>query len=202
MDDIDFNDCPSLGNNYSSVNTGIGTDNIFAGSNFRFCYDPNVQQMSAFGMSALSPFQTPLLPPMDPFVGLDFEDQLFNQGLSMTVDMFGQTHYGDMANVDMMSGLPASDFHPIPAQATTTSCGHTESGDTTDNRSLDRMKLDRNDEIIAERDLAVEKYHSAIDRHDYDEALRWERLANSKQGELYTLWDTPTYGVPPKAPGL
>lgn len=198
MANFEFIDSPGFDNSF----TNAGADDISNGSNFLFRYNPDVQPMSAFGIPTAYPLQMPLLSPIDPFVGSDFADQLFDQGFGLSVDMFGQAHYGSLADVDMMSGLPVSDFHPVQPHATTAFTGHTDSGDTTDNRSLDRMKLDRNDEIIAERDLAVEKYHSAMDRHDYDEALRWERMANSKQGELYNLWDTPTYGVSPKAPGL
>jgi hypothetical protein len=108
------------------------------------------------------------------------------------VDMFGNPHFVDPMNVDIMSGLPSSCFHV--SQPTFTGSESVE--------SFDQWKLDKGNEIESMRDTAVEHYKDAKARGDLDEMLKWETEANKQQGRLYDHWGTPTYGLPPKAPGI
>lgn len=113
------------------------------------------------------------------------------------VDMFGNTHLADPMDVDIMSGLPSSEFHSslIDGQS-----NPSFTGDSC--QSYDQMQLDKGNEIEAMRDTAVEHYQDAKARGDIDEMLKWETEANKQQGKLYDHWKTPTYGLPPKAPGI
>lgn len=108
------------------------------------------------------------------------------------VDMFGNPHFVDPMDVDIMSGLPSSSFHV--SQPTFTGSEPVE--------SFDQWKLDKGNEIESMRNTAVEHYKDAKARGDIDEMLKWEAEANKQQGRLYDHWGTPTYGLPPKAPGI
>lgn len=108
------------------------------------------------------------------------------------VDMFGNPHFVDPMDVDIMSGLPTSSFHI--SQPSFTGSESVE--------SFDQWKLDKGNEIESMRDTAVEHYNDAKARGDIDEMLKWEAEANKQQGRLYDHWGTPTYGLPPKAPGI
>lgn len=108
------------------------------------------------------------------------------------VDMFGNPHFVDPMDVDIMSGLPSSSFHV--SRPTFTGSEPAE--------NYDQWRLDKGNEIEAMRDTAVEHYKDAKARGDIDEMLKWEAEANKQQGRLYDHWGTPTYGLPPKAPGI
>lgn len=69
-------------------------------------------------------------------------------------------------------------------------------------KSLERMKLDESEALESQRDIAVEHYQDAKNSGDIEEMLKWEAEANKRQGDLYNLWDTTTYGLDPKAPGI
>lgn len=118
-------------------------------------------------------------------------------GIAPVIDMFGNPHFVDPMDVDIMSGLPSSEFHcqPISAQPDSS-----DSGSSCE--SYDQMRLDESNEIEAMRDAAVEHYRDAKAAGDIEEMLKWEAEANKQQGRLYDFWGTPTYGVPPKAPGI
>ncbi len=108
------------------------------------------------------------------------------------IDMFGNPHFVDPMDVDIMSGLQSSSFHMSqPAFTGSESV-----------QSFEQWKLDKSDEIKSMRDTAVEHYKDAKSRGDIDEMLKWEAEANKQQGRLYDHWGTPTYGLPPKAPGI
>lgn len=130
-------------------------------------------------------------------------------GVTVT-DIFGGTHhYSSMeeANLltDFMSGLPTSEFGGTPP-------AHHGDADDTDHhdpsfsgsevKSVEQMKLDKSEEIESIRDAAVQHYKDAKARGDIEEMLKWEAEANKQQGRLYDHWGTPTYGLPPKAPGI
>lgn len=113
------------------------------------------------------------------------------------LDMFGNPHFVNPMDVDIMSGLPSSEFH---CQPTTTASSPSFTGDSCE--SYDQMRLDKGNEIEAMRDAAVEHYKDAKASGNIDEMLKWEAEANKQQGRLYDHWGTPTYGLPPKAPGI
>lgn len=113
------------------------------------------------------------------------------------VDMFGNPHDVNPMDVDIMSGLPSSEFH---CQPTATASSPSFTGDSCE--SYDQMRLDKSNEIEAMRDAAVEHYKDAKASGNIDEMLKWEAEANKQQGRLYDHWGTPTYGLPPKAPGI
>lgn len=113
------------------------------------------------------------------------------------VDMFGTSHFVNPMDVDIMSGLPSSEFHCEPI---TTGIEPSFTGNTCE--SYDQMRLDKGNEIEAIRDAAVEHYKDAKASGNIDEMLKWEAEANKQQGRLYDHWGTPTYGLPPKAPGI
>lgn len=102
-------------------------------------------------------------------------------------DMFGFPFFGDMMDVDIMSGIPSSQFDHSWADV---------------QLEHDRAILDESSQLESERDLAVDRYHDAIDSGDYEEALRWETIANDRQQDIYDLFDTPQFGLPARAPGL
>ena len=109
-------------------------------------------------------------------------------GVQPVTDIFGDTHLVNPMDVDIMSGLPAQAFSPSVADAM---------------HEQNQAKLDQSNTLEQERDLAVENYHKAMNSGDYEEALKWENIANSHQQDLYNLWDTPNYsGLPPVAPGI
>lgn len=117
-------------------------------------------------------------------------------GMAPVVDMFGTPHFVDPMDVDIMSGLPSSCFNPVSVPSSTSFTGSEYV------ESFDQWKLDKGNEIEAMRDTAVQHYNDAKARGDIDEMLKWESEANKQQGRLYDHWGTPTYGLPPKAPGI
>lgn len=128
----------------------------------------------------------------DPDTGMGFYSPLFNgMDIPMMVpvtDMFGFTRFCDPLSVDLMSGLPAESFSHSMADAI---------------HEQNHAKLEESSNLHKEMDIAVDKYHDAICSGDYDEALKWERIANDRQSSLYNLWDTPRYSSGPvRAPGL
>lgn len=120
-------------------------------------------------------------------------------GQTMMTDIFGQTHFCDPMDVDIMSGIPSSEFHHSGMDSDSSFEPSFEGSDV---KSYDQMKLDKSEEIEAMRDTAVEHYKDAKAAGDIDEMLKWEAEANKQQGRLYDHWGTPTYGLPPKAPGI
>lgn len=129
------------------------------------------------------------------------EDLSFSDNTSLAqppvIDMFGNTHFVNPMDVDIMSGLPSSTFH---CQPTTSSVEPSFTGDSCE--SYDQIRLDKGNEIEAMRDAAVEHYKDAKASGNIEEMLKWEAEANKQQGRLYDHWGTPTYGLPPKAPGI
>lgn len=120
-------------------------------------------------------------------------------GLSEVTDIFGGTHICDPMEVDIMSGLPAGSLGGSqPSGVGDYNPSFTGSGAD----SLEQMKLDQSYELESQRDAAVDNYNDAKARGDIDEMVKWEAKANDLQGDIYTLWDTTTYGLPPKAPGI
>lgn len=109
-------------------------------------------------------------------------------GFQPLQDMFGNTHMANPMEVDFMSGLPKDTFSQSMADAMS---------------EQRQMKIEKNDALVKERDLAVDKYREAMDSGNYEDALKWENIANTYQQELYNLWDTPNYsGQPAEAPGI
>ena len=103
-------------------------------------------------------------------------------------DMFGNTHFANPMDVDLMSGLPASAFSHTMADAM---------------HEQNQAKLDQSNALEQKMNSAVDNYHKAMDSGDFEKALEWEHLANSCQQELYNLWNTPNYsGNPVVAPGI
>jgi hypothetical protein len=99
-------------------------------------------------------------------------------------DIFGRKQYCDPWQVDIMSGM----------------------NDLNINSAITEHVHNLNvasDNLISDRDNAVQNYHDAINRGDLDEALRWEDIANDKQKDLNSLLGVPSYpGVPVIASGL
>jgi len=126
-----------------------------------------------------------------------FVQDIDNGGVIVTDIFGGQHHYTSMeqANIctDVMSGMPTSNFQSNPISMPN---NENDTSDV-DNRSVERIKLDRSEELEHERDSAVEKYHNAINRNDYEEALEWENIARDKEEAIRTLWDTPRYTSDP-----
>lgn len=158
-------------------------------------FDFNLVQMSdnsCFDVPILAPLSTPLYPTMS-FDDIDMIDlytfhpqpiniQIPEINLTSVTDIFGFTHICDPMSVDIMSGLPTEAFPKTTAVvAYEQNCA----------------KLEESSNLKNERDIAVENYHDAIRNGDYDEALKWERLANERQSSLYELWDTPKYFTGP-----
>lgn len=113
------------------------------------------------------------------------------------IDMFGNPHFVDPLDVDIMSGLPSSEFH---CQPVSTGTEPSFTGATCE--SYNQMRLDKGNEIEAMRDTAVQHYKDAKAAGNIEEMLKWEAEANKQQGRLYDHWGTPAYGLPPKAPGI
>ena len=118
-----------------------------------------------------------------PNAGMGYYSPLF-PGMDMipVTDMFGFTRFCDPMSVDIMSGLPANAFSHSMADAI---------------HEQNHTKLEESANLHKEMDIAVDKYHDAIRYGDYDEALKWERIANDRQSSLYNLWDTPRYSSGP-----
>ena len=117
--------------------------------------------------------------------------------LCEVTDIFGGTHICDPMDVDIMSGLPSSSFGGVTPHA-----DNSTSFTGAEVESYDQMRLDKSNEIEAMRDTAVEHYKDAKSSGNIEEMLKWEAEANKQQGRLYDHWGTPTYGLPPKAPGI
>lgn len=113
--------------------------------------------------------------------------QMMDDTLAPVTDVFGYTGLCDPMSVDIMSGLPADAFSHSMADAI---------------HEQNVMKLDNNDTLVHERDLAVKNYHKAMDGGDYEEAVKWENIANDRQSSLFDLWDTPRYSPYLRVPGL
>lgn len=131
-----------------------------------------------------------------------FEQDSDNGGVIVTDIFSHQHHYASMEEASMLtdvfSGIPISSF-----SHTTDNCSFDTNDDASevDDRSLDRMKLDKSNDLTQQRDYAVEQYKDAKSRHDYNEAAKWAAVANEKQGALQTLWNR-GYSLDPKAPGI
>ena len=109
-------------------------------------------------------------------------------GFQPVTDMFGNTHFANPMEVDLMSGLPASAFSNNMAAAM---------------HEQNQAKLEQSNALEQKMNSAVDNYHKAMDSGDFEKALEWEHLANSCQQELYNLWGTPNYsGNPVVAPGI
>ena len=109
-------------------------------------------------------------------------------GFQPVTDMFGNTHFANPMEVDLMSGLPASAFSNNMAAAM---------------HEQNQAKLEQSNALEQKMNSAVDNYHKAMDSGDFEKALEWEHLANSCQQELYKLWGTPNYsGNPVVAPGI
>lgn len=144
----------------------------------------------------LNPLAMPLYPqPLDDMDLLDINTlhpqpinmQMMDSPIMPVTDIFGYTRFCDPMSVDIMSGLPTNTFPQATAHAM-----------YEQNQSM----LEEHCALEHERDLAVEKQNDAMRNKDYEEALKWENIANSRQQDIYNLWGTPNYGLPAKAPGL
>ncbi len=122
-------------------------------------------------------------------------------GVTVT-DMFGQKHHYSsmeqaMQQTDMLSGLPSTCFSPMPYIPL-----NSPVDSNTDLTNPTRALLDKSNEITTARDYAVNKYNEAKESGDFAEMCKWREEANRQQGDLYDLFNTSTYGLPPKAPGI
>lgn len=129
---------------------------------------------------------------IDPFSfdysGIQNTDWISPMGnLQPVTDIFGNTRMVNPMDVDIMSGMPSSEFSHSWAYAL---------------QERNQAKLNDSSALEHERDLAVDKYHDAMNSGNYEEALKWEHIANSHQQEIYNLSDTPQYGLPAVAPGI
>jgi hypothetical protein len=98
-------------------------------------------------------------------------------------DIFGVKQYCDPSQVDIMSGMNLNINSAITEHI--------------HNQNI------ISDNLISDRDNAVHSYHDAINRGDFDEALRWEKIANDKQVDINSVLGVPSYpGVPVVALGL
>lgn len=150
-----------------------------------------------FDMPAIDPLNTPLYPmsndDMDmmdiyTFRPQPVNTQIMDSALMPVTDIFGVTRVCDPMSVDIMSGLPAEAFPHTTAQVM---------------HEQNHAKLEESSNLHKEMGIAVDKYHDAMRSGDYDEALKWERMANDRQSSLYDLWDTPRYFTgPTRALGL
>lgn len=143
-------------------------------------FDPTL----ALSMSATSD--------IDPFTfdysgiqNIDWMDKMSD--IQPVTDIFGNTHLTNPMDVDIMSGLPPKYFPTSMMDAV---------------REQNNSKLDHSRTLEHERDTAVDNYHDAMDKGNYDEAVKWETIANSRQQDIYDLWDTPQFGLPAEAPGI
>jgi len=136
------------------------------------------------------------LPDVDMSALAPIDQSLNIGGMPPVIDMFGTPHYVDPMDVDIMSGLPSSSFTPINVPSSPSFTGSEPV------QSYEQWKLDQGNEIEGMRDTAVQHYNDAKARGDVEEMLKWETEANKQQGRLYNHWGTPTYGLPPKAPGI
>ena len=150
-----------------------------------------------FNMPALDSLNEPLYPMASDDIDMmdiyTFHPQPINMQMDISTlapvtDIFGYTRFCDPMSVDIMSGLPADAF-----PQTTSQIMHEQN----------QAKLEESSNLHEEMDIAVDKYHDAMRTGDYEEALKWERIANDRQYSLYDLWDTPRYTPgPAKAPGI
>ena len=150
-----------------------------------------------FGMPAIDPLNTPLYPmsyddidmnEINTFHPQPVNMQMMEPTMMPVTDIFGVTRVCDPMSVDIMSGLPADAFPQTTSQVM---------------HEQNQAKLEESSNLHKEMDIAVDKYHDAMRSGDYEEALKWERIANDRQSSLYDLWDTPRYAPgPAKAPGI
>lgn len=136
------------------------------------------------------------LPDVDMSVLSPIDQSLNMGGMTPVIDMFGNPHFVDPMDVDIMSGLPSSSFTPVNVPSSPSFTGSEPV------QSYEQWKLDQGNEIEGMRDTAVQHYNDAKARGDVEEMLKWETEANKQQGRLYDHWGAPTYGLPPKAPGI
>lgn len=146
---------------------------MFSYDPYAFLNDDNMYMDSTLNNSGICDFNSSMLPEDTPSAPM--------------TDMFGNPVVGNPMDVDIMSGLPCSAFDHSMADAM---------------HEMRVEKLEHNDEIETQRDIAVKKYQDAKQSGNVEDMLKWESVANEKQGELYSLWNTPTYGLDPKAPGI
>lgn len=150
-----------------------------------------------YNMPAVDPLNSPLYPiqcdDIDMMDIYTFHPQPINMQMDIptlapVTDIFGFTRVCDPMSVDIMSGLPADAFPQTTSQVM---------------HEQNQAKLEESSNLHKEMDIAVDKYHDAMRTGDYEEALKWERIANDRQSSLYDLWDTPRYtSGPAKAPGI
>lgn len=140
-----------------------------------------------YNLPALDPISTPLYPmPLDDIDMMDIyafhphptNMQAMDSTLAPVTDIFGFTRVCDPMTIDIMSGLPSDAFPKTSVQVM---------------HEQNHAKLEESSHLEHERDIAIDKYHDAMRRGDYDEALKWERMVNDRQSSLYDLWDTPRY---------
>ena len=105
------------------------------------------------------------------------QDYNFLQAMGLTSDQVNQSH---------------SEISCEPSHSSWADAQH----------EMNVKKLNESDALESERDLAVKHYQDAKQAGDIDEMLKWENVANKKQEEIYTLWDTPRYTPNVKAPGI
>lgn len=141
-----------------------------------------------FNLPTIDPLNAPIYPM--PFNDVDMMDDIYTfhpqpidmslpgAGIAPVTDIFGFTRICDPLSVDIISGLPSDAFSQTSAQVM---------------HEQNQAKLEESSNLEHERDIAVEKYHDAIRSKDYDEALKWESIANDRLSSLYTLWNTPKY---------
>ena len=158
---------------------------------------PEVNDGFEYDMLVMNPQITPLCPMS--YDNADMMDiytfhtqpvnmQMADSMLAPVTDIFGFTRVCDPMSVDIMSGLPTDVFPQTTAQVM---------------HEQNQAKLEESSNLHKEIDIAVDKYHDAMRSGDYEEALKWERIANDRQSSLYDLWDTPRYfSGPTKAPGI
>ena len=136
-------------------------------------FDVMNQDIMSAGM-----FPDMLSPEMAHSMGL-ISDQNYNflQAMGLTSDQVNQSH---------------SEISCEPSHSSWADAQH----------EMNVKKLNESDALESERDLAVKHYQDAKQAGDIDEMLKWENVANKKQEEIYTLWDTPRYTPNVKAPGI
>lgn len=149
-----------------------------------------------YNMPVVDSLNSPLYPIQCDDIGMmdiyTFPPKLINTQVNIptlapVTDIFGNTRMINPMDVDIMSGMPSSEFSYSWADAL---------------QERNQAKLNDSSALEHERDLAVDKYHDAMNSGNYEEALKWEQIANSHQQEIYNLWDTPQYGLPAVAPGI
>lgn len=178
-----------LFDDFLMANTGASYEDFVKMQNI-MSQDIMASTLPQADMSVLDPLNMPINSPVT--LGTDVMPSC-----QPVIDMFGNPHFVNPMDVDIMSGLPSSEFQ---CQPTMDQSSPSFTGEPC--KSYDQMRLDKGNEIEAMRDTAVQHYKDAKAAGDIDEMLKWEAEANKQQGRLYDHWGTPTYGLPPKAPGI